>query len=154
MLFWSQCIIIIQHARLIFVYVIVITLLLAFQYKLLIYLTLSCFMKNDPEILQFNRDCLTHQRVRQIPNMSSLWKHSTVVSSCGDSGYLTGIKETGEVESFMINEYFLVASFRYFYDNVRSQWTKLEQDENFLEQDMRTVRTTSKMVLLRVKMVW
>ena len=31
---------------------------------------------------------------------------------------------------------------------------KLEQDENFLEQDMRTVRTTSKMVLLRVKMVW
>ena len=39
-----------------------------------------------------------------------------------------------------------------------SQWirkigTKLEQDENFLKQDMRTVRTTLKIVILRVKMV-
>ena len=30
---------------------------------------------------------------------------------------------------------------------------KLEQDENFLEQVMKTVRTTFKMVILRVKMV-
>ena len=37
---------------------------------------------------------------------------------------------------------------------ILGNFQKLEQDENFLEQDMRTVRTTSKMVLLRVKMVW
>ena len=30
---------------------------------------------------------------------------------------------------------------------------KLEQDENFLEQDIRTVRTTFKMVILQVKIV-
>ena len=37
---------------------------------------------------------------------------------------------------------------------ILGNFQKLEQDENFLEQDMRTVRTSSKMVILRVKMVW
>ena len=37
---------------------------------------------------------------------------------------------------------------------ILGNFQKLEQEENFLEQDMRTVRTTSKMVLLRVRMVW
>ena len=35
---------------------------------------------------------------------------------------------------------------------ILGNFQKLEQDENFLEQDMRTVRTTLKMVILRVKM--
>ena len=34
---------------------------------------------------------------------------------------------------------------------ILGNFQKLEQDENFLEQDMRTVRTTLKMVILRVK---
>ena len=37
---------------------------------------------------------------------------------------------------------------------ILGNFQKLEQDENFLEQDMRTVRTTFKMELLRIKMVW
>ena len=37
---------------------------------------------------------------------------------------------------------------------ILGNFQKLEQDENFLEQDIRTVRTTFKMVFLRVKMVW
>ena len=37
---------------------------------------------------------------------------------------------------------------------ILGNFQKLEQDENFLEQGMRTVRTTFKMVILRVKMVW
>ena len=36
---------------------------------------------------------------------------------------------------------------------ILGKFQKLEQDGNFLEQDMRTVRTTFKMVILRVKMV-
>ena len=36
---------------------------------------------------------------------------------------------------------------------ILGNFQKLEQDENFLEQGMRTVRTTFKMVILRVKMV-
>ena len=36
---------------------------------------------------------------------------------------------------------------------ILGNFQKLEQDWNFLEQDMRTVRTTLKMVILRVKMV-
>ena len=36
---------------------------------------------------------------------------------------------------------------------ILGNFQKLEQDENFLEQDMRTVRTTFKMVIFRVKMV-
>ena len=36
---------------------------------------------------------------------------------------------------------------------ILGNFQKLEQDGNFLEQDMRTVRTTLKMVILRVKMV-
>ena len=36
---------------------------------------------------------------------------------------------------------------------ILGNFQKLEQDKNFLEQDMRTVRTTLKMVILRVKMV-
>ena len=36
---------------------------------------------------------------------------------------------------------------------ILGNFQKLEQDENFLEQDMRTMRTTCKMVILPVKMV-
>ena len=36
---------------------------------------------------------------------------------------------------------------------ILGNFQKLEQDENFLEQDMRTVRTTFKMVMLRVRHV-
>ena len=37
---------------------------------------------------------------------------------------------------------------------ILGNFQKLEQDENFLEQDMRTVRTTFKMVILRIKMIF
>ena len=37
---------------------------------------------------------------------------------------------------------------------ILGNFQKLEQEKNFLEQDMRTVGTTSKMVLLRVEMFW
>ena len=36
---------------------------------------------------------------------------------------------------------------------ILGNFQKLEQDGNFLEQDIRTVRTTLQMVILRVKMV-
>ena len=41
------------------------------------------------------RDCLPHQMIWHLPEVSSAWKHSTVVSSYGDFGYLLGINKRG-----------------------------------------------------------
>ena len=67
----------------------ILVLSLCFQVKLTNYLTLSSFLR------QLNRDCLPHQGIWHIPEMSSAWKHSTVVSSYDDFGYLLGIIERG-----------------------------------------------------------
>ena len=84
-------------------------------YKLVINPIISCFMKNG------FRNTPTNQRLSATsgdlahPKLSwsvynTKWfgtpgKHSTVVSSCGNFEYLLGIKERGEVESCMVNEY-------------------------------------------------